>query len=76
MATVGDLLTLTYTKVLTAPDLVYNAQWSTDLDEWSPDEISEEILSDDGLIQLVRASILTPPSGGLFLRLKVTLQQP
>jgi len=76
VATVGDLLTLTYTKVLTAPDLVYNAQWSTDLDEWSPDEISEEILSDDGLIQLVRASILTPPSGGLFLRLKVTLQQP
>jgi sugar lactone lactonase YvrE len=72
----GGQLTLTYTKVLAATDLVYTPEWSTDLKVWIPAGITEEILSDNGTIQRIRAAVPVGVTKAKFLRLNVTLQQP
>jgi sugar lactone lactonase YvrE len=69
-------LSLIFTKVHSASDLLYVPEWSTNLVNWFPTGITEEIMSDNGTTQQVCASIPTTPGGALFLRINVTLQQP
>ena len=69
-----DSFTITYTKVLAATDLVYTVQWSTDLLTWSSAGITEEVISDDGVTQLVRASASIGTGERMFLRISLTLQ--
>ncbi|HVJ44992.1 MAG TPA: GDSL-type esterase/lipase family protein, partial [Luteolibacter sp.] len=70
----NDYLTLTYNKVIGAR-LTGIAQTSGDLSEWhdGPAFIQETILSDDGLLQSIKARSLIPiGTGKEFMRLKVT----
>ena len=84
----GDSLTLIYTKVLAATDLVYTPEWSTDLVTWSTAGITESILILPGpqpsgpqpanplFTRQIRASVLIGTDKAKFIRLNVTLQQP
>ncbi len=69
-------LSLLFTKVLSATDLQYIPEWSTDLVNWFPTGITQEVMSDNGTTQQVCASIPSTPGGARFLRIHVTLQQP
>lgn len=71
---IGNSLTLTYTKVLSAIDLIYTVESSTDLLNWGTAGISEAILSDDGTTQRIRASVPVSGAPGKYIRLKVALQ--
>lgn len=75
VASDAGFLTLTYTKNLTASDLVFAAEWSPNLENWSPTGVVEEVLSENGPTQQVRVSIPMVPGNAGFLRLQVT-QQP
>ena len=72
--TIGGDLTLTYTKVLTATDLTYVVECSTDLINWTTSGITEQVLSDDGTTQQIRASTPTAGVTTKFMRLRVTLE--
>ncbi|MES2658824.1 MAG: choice-of-anchor Q domain-containing protein [Verrucomicrobiota bacterium] len=69
-------LSLIFTKVNAATNLVYTPEWSTDLVHWSSAGITQEIMSDDDITQQVCASIPSTAGGAKFLRINVTLQQP
>lgn len=69
----GGVATLTYTKVLTASDLVYTVEWSADLANWSPLGVTEQVLSGDGATQRILASVAAGPAKSRFMRLRVTL---
>lgn len=69
-------LTLTYTRVKGASDLDYVIEWSTDLGSWSASGVSEEILSQDAITELVKASVARGTDRRKFIRLNVSLQQP
>jgi sugar lactone lactonase YvrE len=71
---IGGDLTFTYTKNLAATDLTFTAETSTDLLNWTTSGVSEQILSDDGTSQQIRASVsITSPAPG-FLRLVISFQ--
>ncbi|CAA9230387.1 MAG: hypothetical protein AVDCRST_MAG42-1099 [uncultured Chthoniobacterales bacterium] len=66
----GDALTLTYRKRTTATDLRYLVESSQDLASWSPAGAQEQIVSTEGTVQTIKATV--PISGGrLFLRLRI-----
>ncbi|MES2474666.1 MAG: choice-of-anchor Q domain-containing protein [Verrucomicrobiota bacterium] len=67
---------LTYTRVIAATNLDYTPEWSANLATWSPLGITQQILTDDGITQQIRASIPATPGAARFLRINVTLQQP
>ncbi len=69
---VGPYVTITYTRLIGATDLQYVVQESTTLTNgWSSASVTEDILTDDGVTQTVRAKVLQ--SGAKkFLRLNVT----
>lgn len=67
----GSGITFTYTRPANPVDLSYQVQWSADLSTWSADGVAEEIVSDDGTLRSIKATV--PPGGAQrFLRLKVT----
>jgi sugar lactone lactonase YvrE len=72
----GGALTLTYTKVLSATDLTYTVEWSTDLVGWSTVGVSEVFVSGDATTELIRASVPVAGDPKKFIRLHLTLQQP
>jgi sugar lactone lactonase YvrE len=75
--TVTDgVLSLTYTKVLAATDILYTAQWSSDLITWQTAGITEQISPPSGGKQQVVASIPISPHRVKFLRLNVTFLSP
>ncbi len=76
MALGSGELSITYTKVLAATNLVYTPQWSGNLVDWFPTGITEQIFPDNGTTFEVRASIPSTPGGAKFLRVKVSMQQP
>ncbi|MCX6875774.1 MAG: choice-of-anchor D domain-containing protein [Verrucomicrobia bacterium] len=67
-------LTLTYTKVLAATDLIYTVEWSTDLLTWSPAGVTEEVLSSNATTRQIRAAVPVAAATSKFLRLNVRLQ--
>jgi hypothetical protein len=72
----GNVLELTYTRSVGAmiDGIVFNVEWSDDLSllSWSNSGVTEVIISDDGNIQIVKASVSAGPGSSRFLRLKVT----
>ncbi len=70
----GASLSLTYTKVLAATDVLYTVEWSADLDTWSPVGVTELTLSGDAVTQQILATVTAAPATAKFLRINVTLQ--
>jgi sugar lactone lactonase YvrE len=70
------VLSLTYTKVLAATDILYTAQWSSDLITWQTVGITEQLSPPSGGTQQVVASIPIAPHRVKFLRLNVTFLSP
>ncbi len=74
MALDQTYLSLTYTKVLSATDLTYSIERATTVGQWGAVTPVNQILSDNGFVQVINAQVpRTNASGGkLFLRLSVT----
>jgi predicted outer membrane repeat protein len=69
-------LSITYTEVIAATDLIYSPQWSANLTNWSDAGITRQTISDDGTTRRIRASIPAPSGAARFLRIVVTKPQP
>lgn len=71
----GGTLEVFYTRSVAAINagMVFTVQWSDTLalERWSTENIAEQVLSDDGMVQSVKASV--PAAGGQrFVRLRVS----
>ena len=72
----GSTLEFTYTRAVGAfnEGILFNVEWADDLSllNWSTSGVTEMIVSDDGTIQVVKASL--PDGGGShrYLHLKIT----
>jgi hypothetical protein len=70
----GATLELTYTRsnAALADGVTFTVEWRDDLTSgvWSSAGVTEQILSDNGIVQSVRASVAAG-SGKRFLHLKV-----
>ena len=74
--TVADgALVLTYTKIIDATDLAYAIDESSNLMTWTTAAPTNEILTNDGRIQIIKASVPIG-TGPKFLRLRVTVLSP
>lgn len=72
-------LTLTYTQLLSATDLSYVVQESSDLTNplnWAPATVVQEIVSNNGLTRIVKAKVAINSAPQKFLRLKVSTVVP
>ncbi len=69
-------LSLTYTKILSATDLTYTVEQSTTLGQWDVVAPVNQILTDNGFVQTIKAQVprTNALNGNLFLRLHVTQQ--
>ena len=71
----GDILEFAYNRSVGALNegIIFNVEWSDDLSlpNWSTNGVTELVLSDDGTIQVVKASVATGDAGHRFLHLKV-----
>ena len=65
-------LSLIYTKVIGATDLIYAVEKSSDLIKWAPASPVDLILSDDGVTQTIRAQVPTLGVARMDLRLRVS----
>jgi hypothetical protein len=64
---------LTYVRLVNAPDISYQVQWSDDLKIWQNTGVTEQILGSNGVEQTVRAQLpITPGEQRLFMRVLVT----
>lgn len=72
----GGFLTLTYTQVIAATDLVYTVEWSPDLSEWASTGITLQPAGGNFTTEEILASIPTSNNLAKFLRLKVTKANP
>ncbi|MEY2539192.1 MAG: hypothetical protein QOG67_2932 [Verrucomicrobiota bacterium] len=72
----GDTLEFTYDRAIDAVDdgIIFNVEWRDDLSllDWSGAGVTEQVLSDNGKIQVVKASVAAGNTGHRFLHLKVT----
>ena len=64
-------LSIIYRRNLLAADLEYLVQKSTDAAGWIPASPLEEVLSDDGAVRVIRATIPVRTEPAAFLRVKV-----
>ncbi len=71
----GDTIEFAYARAKAAINdgFTFNVEWSDDLmsPNWSSEGVSEEILSDDGTLQQIKASVSGGSGARRFLRLKV-----
>lgn len=69
----GNMLVFTYTRRSLAPDLTCTVEWSPSLaaGSWSTSGVSQQIISDNGPTQTVKATV-PAITAKLFLRLRVT----
>lgn len=74
MSLSGGALSLTYTKVLAAGDLLYTVEWSADLAAWSSAGIVEQNIGGDATAVQIRATAPGAPASAKFLRVHITLQ--
>lgn len=65
-------VTLTYTRLMSATDIVCVVEESDDLLTWQPAEVSEEVLAPSGVVWTIKARVAVPPGASRFLRLRVT----
>ncbi len=70
LGTEGPVLTLTYQRDTAKTDITYVIETSTDLMSWSSSGVTEQILSTNGTVQTVKASVTVKPK--VFMRLRVT----
>ncbi|MDQ6912599.1 MAG: autotransporter-associated beta strand repeat-containing protein [Verrucomicrobiota bacterium] len=71
----ASYFSIIYTKVLGASGLVYDVEQSTTLGQWASVTPANQILSDNGFVQVIKAQVPRSNGGGkLFLRLRVTQQ--
>lgn len=68
----NGMLVLTYTKIVGATDLNYVVYESSDMNGWAPSAVANEILADDGRIQVVKASVSLGQTGTKYIQLRVT----
>ncbi|MBK8038654.1 MAG: autotransporter-associated beta strand repeat-containing protein [Verrucomicrobiaceae bacterium] len=69
---VGSVLDYTYTKNKSATDVTFTVEWSDDFTTWSTVGVSSAVLSDNGTIQQIKATMPAGGSGRRFVRLRVT----
>ncbi|MES2924052.1 MAG: choice-of-anchor Q domain-containing protein [Verrucomicrobiota bacterium] len=68
-------LTLTYTKFLSASDLLYTVEWSPDLVNWSSAGVTEQtVVGGASGTQRILATAPGAPAEAKFLRVHITLQ--
>ncbi|MGA2865033.1 MAG: LamG-like jellyroll fold domain-containing protein [Verrucomicrobiota bacterium] len=67
----GPNFALTYTRSLAATDLRFQVQWSSDLANWSSNNINDTAVSTNGTTQLRVGSLPARTANPLFLRLLV-----
>lgn len=75
VGTESGFVTLTYTQLLSATDLSYVVQESTDLSNphaWTAATVIEEIVSTSGVTRVVKAKVAINSAPQKFLRLSVT----
>ena len=72
----GDCLEYTYTRSLQAlaDGDVFTVEWADTLgaSAWSSAGVTEQVLSDDGTVQVVKACVQAGGNGQRFMRLSVT----
>jgi hypothetical protein len=68
----GPFVTLTYRRLDAASDLTYAVEQSSTLATFTTATVAEDILSDDGKLQVVRAKLPIGANGKQFLRVRVT----
>lgn len=72
----GNLLEFTFPRSVAAlaDGLIFTAEWSDTLapNSWSVADITEEVLSDDGEVQIIKVTLPMGESGSRFVRLRVT----
>jgi hypothetical protein len=70
----GNNLEFTYNRAdgALSDGILFDVEWSDDLSVWSTQGVTESILSDDGTLQLVKATVPVDSSNHRFLHLKVT----
>lgn len=70
----GATLEFSYTRSALATGITYQVQWSDTLaaGSWSSAGVTEQILSNDGAVQTVKASVAAGSGGTRFLHLRVT----
>lgn len=66
------ILSITYRRNLAATDLNYAIMQSAGLDEWVPATVTEQIVSDDGVTRVIKASVAASEDMLKFLRLRIT----
>jgi hypothetical protein len=69
---VGIDIALIYTKVLSATDLVYRVEKSTDLVSWAVTQTTDQVLDQKDGIQTIQSIVKIGTYNRFFLRLKVT----
>jgi hypothetical protein len=67
----GNFLTLTYTKVISATDIQYVVEQSSDLAFWTMANPQNDIVSSTGDIQTIKAKVDKGTSSRLFLQLRI-----
>ena len=71
-AITGSTLSLTYQKDTSKTDITYRVEAGSDLSSWSNSGVTEQIMSTNGTIQTIVASVSTIGNPKQFIRLKVT----
>ena len=65
-------LTLTYRRALAAIDLEFSIEETLDFTGWTNANPTEEILSDDGVLRVIKARVPMGASGQKALHLRIT----
>ena len=69
-------LTVTYNKLVSASDLTYRVEWSTNLQDWSSTGVTEVTLETGSKTQQVRATLPNSSATQVFARVGLSLDQP
>ena len=69
----GSALSITYTQMLAATDVIYSVEWSSDLITWSPAGVTAQVLTSTATTQQIRASAPVDGAKAKFIRLNLTL---
>jgi hypothetical protein len=68
----GPFVTLTYRRLDAANDLTYAVEQSSTLSNFTTATVTEDVLSDDGTLKVVRAKLPIGTNDKQFLRVRVT----
>ena len=72
VALAANEITLTYRRNLLATDLVYLVQEASDFSDWQPANPTNETLSDNGTVRVIRAHVPTGAAPAKFLRIHIS----